>query len=61
MLQVGGGMGRNGGGRYARGRGRSRCCLERREELREDVELQEKGRNRQEDASSFLILRRWEV
>lgn len=54
-------MERNGGGCYARGRGRPRCCLERREELGEELELPEKGRNEQEDALGFLILRRWEV
>lgn len=61
MLHVGRRMERNGGGCYATGRGRPRSCLERREELREEPELQEKGRNGPEDALSFLILRRWEV
>lgn len=61
MLHIGREMERNGGGCYMRGRGRPKCCSERREEFREELEFQEKGRNRQEDALSFLIIRRWEV
>lgn len=61
MFHIGRGMERNGERYYVRGRGRSNCCSERREELKEELEFQEKGRNRQENALSFLIVRRWEV